>query len=173
MEKITITNLKDGRVWTAKFPTSELADAWIAQQVKKEGRLPIRMQSDQGDHDPADVIATQEISGITFITLKAQADVDRAEDTEHLIAARINIGTSIRQCCNDVFDMLIGYNIERQLTVAQINQMQANFASALVALQTYRVTVAKTAIEAVVPDGELVTLQMKEDILGIFTKYGV
>jgi hypothetical protein len=49
----------------------------------------------------------------------------------------------------------------------QITQMQSTFANAEAALRANRPDFAKTFINAVTPDGTLITQQMKDDVLSV------
>ncbi len=87
--------------------------------------------------------------------------------------SRKDIGRKIRACCDEVLDVVVGHNVERDLTSEQKNMMAATFAPIMQALMGLRPALAKQAISAAEPDGILVTGNMKNEILDVFTKYGV
>lgn len=77
------------------------------------------------------------------------------------------LGRLDRQKCESALDVIAGYNRERTLTIEQITQMQQTFAQAETLLRASRPDFASQVITAIVPDGELITQEMKDDVLGI------
>lgn len=82
-------------------------------------------------------------------------------------------GKMARECCFEILDVIAGWNIQRNLTKEQKDNMVVTFAQPLQALQVYRPGLAKSLIEEITPDNDLVTNEMKEDILSVFTKYNI
>jgi hypothetical protein len=82
-------------------------------------------------------------------------------------------GAKKRELCYGILDLISEYNGENSLTEAQLDSMEVSFAQILVALQNVRPVKAKNLITALTPDGILVTQNMKDDILSIFTRYGI
>jgi len=72
-------------------------------------------------------------------------------------------GKLARKVCEGVLDLIAGYNLERTLTTAQIDSLQVTFSDANNYLRSSQPWAAKTAIEAIVPDGTLITQEMKGD----------
>ena len=70
---------------------------------------------------------------------------------------RIKMGKNIRLLCENILDLLAGFNIERALTKEQIDQMAVTFGNIQALLNVKRPISAKPLIEAIEPDGVLVT----------------
>ena len=87
------------------------------------------------------------------------------------IEAKIAIGKKAKEACENVLDLISGYNLNRELTVEQISVMQTNFASIEKALQSGRPSLAKAYISQVIADGVLVTEEMKEMALLLLADY--
>lgn len=87
------------------------------------------------------------------------------------IEAKIAIGKKAKEACENVLDLISGYNLNRSLTVEQISVMQTNFASIEKALQSGRPSLAKAYISQVIADGVLVTEEMKDMALLLLADY--
>jgi hypothetical protein len=87
--------------------------------------------------------------------------------------SRKNAGKAARKVCEDVIDLIAGFNLERSLTTEQITQMQSTFADANALLKNNQPWGAKAAIEAITPDGTLVTQEMKDAALAEFAESGL
>ena len=87
------------------------------------------------------------------------------------IEAKIAIGKKAKEACENVLDLISGYNLNRELTVEQISVMQTNFSSIEKALQSGRPSLAKAYISQVIADGVLVTEEMKEMALLLLADY--
>lgn len=74
-------------------------------------------------------------------------------------------GKKDREMCNNVLNLIDGFNRVRVLTHEQITQMQTTFSTIQMLLQAARPTSAKSLIQAIVPDEVLVTTEMKTLIL--------
>jgi hypothetical protein len=81
--------------------------------------------------------------------------------------ARIASGAADRAKCQNALDLIAGYNRERTLSFEQITQLQQTFAQAESLLRASRPDFAKQVITALVPDGILVTQEMKQDVLSL------
>lgn len=99
--------------------------------------------------------------------------VDLTEEWNKKLAieAKIAIGKKAKDACENVLDLISGYNLNRQLTVEQISVMQTNFSSIEKALQSGRPSLAKAYISQVIADGVLVTEEMKEMALLLLADY--
>lgn len=93
--------------------------------------------------------------------------VEAAQAAEALKQARIASGAADREKCQKALDLIAGYNRERTLTIEQITQLQQTFAQAESLLRASRPDFAKIVITAIVPDGILVTEEMKQDVLSL------
>jgi len=99
--------------------------------------------------------------------------VDLTEEWNKKLAieAKIAIGKRAKEACENVLDLISGYNLNRELTVEQISMMQTNFATIEKALQSGRPSLAKAYISQAVADGVLVTEEMKEMALLLLADY--
>lgn len=87
------------------------------------------------------------------------------------IEAKIAIGKKAKEACQNVLDLISGYNLNRELTVEQISVMQTNFSSIEKALQSGRPSLAKAYIAQIAPDEVLVTSEMKDMALLLLADY--
>jgi hypothetical protein len=85
--------------------------------------------------------------------------------------AKIAAGKAAREACLSVLDFIAGTNISKELTIEQITTMQQTYASAEAALKAGRPTMARNFIEAIVPDGYIVTEEEKAECLLLLTGY--
>lgn len=74
-------------------------------------------------------------------------------------------GKLARVMCDEVLDIIAGHNMENALTSAQKDQMTLDFAQILKALSEKRPAVAHGMISAIVPDGTIVTADLKTELL--------
>lgn len=100
---------------------------------------------------------------IEDITAQIEAEANRV--------AKIQAGKIAREVCVNVLDLVAGYNLERELTLEQITQMQSSLSSVEAALRAGRPSLAKIAIQAITPDGVLVTQEMKDMCLDLLSNY--
>ena len=84
-----------------------------------------------------------------------------------LISQRIQLGRQDRIKCEATLDLIAGYNRERSLTIEQITQMQSMFAQAESLLRANRPDFAAQVINAIEPDGVIITQEMKDDVLSL------
>jgi len=84
---------------------------------------------------------------------------------------RIEKGRKARLTCENVMDLISGFNLDRELTIEQITTLQQTFANIESALKSGRPTFAKQMITALEPDGELVTQEMKDEALSLLSEY--
>lgn len=152
----------------ATFPTQAEAQAWLDKHIANNTfGLPERPEMiDGGDGFPVEsgVILPAEYEVLVEdITAQVQAEQARA--------ARIDAGRAARRDCEHVLDLIAGFNLERELTLEQISQMQQLFGQAEQALRAGRPTLAKQAIQAIEPDGVLVSAEMKAEALALLSNY--
>lgn len=74
-------------------------------------------------------------------------------------------GKKDREISENVLNLIAGFNRDRILTSEQISTMVSTFGPINNLLKDARPTSAKALIQAIVPDGDLVTEEMKEMIL--------
>lgn len=101
-----------------------------------------------------------------------QEELD-AQAAAQALQSKITLGKNSRLCCEEVKDLIAGYNLERNLSLEQIGQMLSTFAAAKQYLDTNMAQTAKAYIEVIEPDEVIVTAAMKNDVLNVFTKYGI
>lgn len=100
-----------------------------------------------------------------------EEDTTDAVANELLKTTKIAEGKAARQVCENVLDLIAGFNLERELTSQQITQMQAMFSNPELALRSSRPSTAKALISAITPDGVLVTQQMKDLCVSLLSNY--
>lgn len=88
-----------------------------------------------------------------------------------LKADKIAKGKAARQTCEEVLDLIGGFNIDRELTFAQKNEMKLIFSDAKQALNDFQPGYAKYFINMIEADGILVTQQMKDLCLELLADY--
>lgn len=88
-------------------------------------------------------------------------------------AAKKGGGSIVRQICTNILDLVAGNNLEKNLTIEQIDQMETDYADVLVALKNFRPDKAKALILALTPDGTFVTQEDKDEYLAEFAKFGL
>jgi len=93
--------------------------------------------------------------------------VKEATEKERVKQERIAVGKRDRQKCETALDLIAGFNRERVLTIEQITQLQQTFSQAESLLRANRPDFASQVITAIVPDGVLITEEMKADVLEI------
>lgn len=190
--KVTITNTKGNGSWgpvpfedAVQETAFELANTWLSQQKLKERRRDIRIVDTRNESfDEADVLSEsfENINGeqVRFVVLKAEADylIEDVTDAVTLQKAkdlRQYIGKTVDQIGDEIIHCIIGFNRQANLTEQQLDDMETMFAPILASLNAYRLIKPKTLIQAIDPatTGGLVTQAMKDEVLAIFTKYGI
>lgn len=97
-------------------------------------------------------------------------DISAQHAQEELKKEMLQKGALARKVCQDCLDIIAGFNIDRTLTAEQITQMQQTFGTIETLLRANRPASAKPLITALVPDGVLVTEQMKETVLAVLNE---
>jgi hypothetical protein len=100
------------------------------------------------------------------------AEYENKIATRQELQEKIQLGKKARQCCQEVLDLVAGYNLTRELTAEQITQMTTDLAQPLQALQLNRPTTARTLLSVMTPDDVLTTQEMFDDVMAVFDKYG-
>ena len=83
--------------------------------------------------------------------------------------ATIAMGIRCRKCCEEIHNYVTGYNMERTVNTALFQQ---TFNSVFQLILANRPRSLKVAVEILPVDGELLTPDLKDKIMSIFTKYG-
>jgi hypothetical protein len=81
-------------------------------------------------------------------------------------------GKNSRLCCDEITDLIGGYNLSRAFTSSEINQLLTEFSAINSYLKNFMPRSAKPLIESS-PITSTLTQQLKDDILAIFTKYSI
>jgi hypothetical protein len=84
---------------------------------------------------------------------------------------RIENGKNAAEACQEVLFLIGGFNMERNLSFAQKNEMKMLFADAKSALNDFQPGYAKYFINAIEADGVLVTEEMKSQCLELLAGY--
>jgi hypothetical protein len=101
-------------------------------------------------------------------TEELEALIPAIEASQVLAARKVTLktaGAKDRAMCENTLDLIAGFNRERVLTAEQITSMQTTFATINAYLKANRPSSAKPLIEAITPDNDLVTQEMKDLIL--------
>ena len=159
-----------------KFIDEQSAMEWFQPFIDK-GVYGKPAQSHQVELSPA-VLDEQgnELQPATYETVNSPAEFVIEFEQEviseaELRAAKIAAGAAARQACQNVLDLIAGYNLDRALSMEQITTMQQTFDLAEKALRAGRPTFAKAAIAQIAPDGTLVTQEMKTQALALLQEY--
>lgn len=83
----------------------------------------------------------------------------------------INKGDSFAKACQNCLSIIGGYNDDRGLTVEQITQMATTFAQIESTLNRRMPKTSKVLINAIVPDGAIVTQELKDLLLDELREY--
>lgn len=100
-----------------------------------------------------------------------EEDITTEITKRNLIKEKREKGRDAREACEAVLDLIAGFNFDRELTAAQIDQMQATFANPEKALRAYRPSTAKVLISNITPDDVLVTQEMKDLCIELLANY--
>lgn len=192
MKKISIQ--KNGVITNqVELPQVE-ADAWLSSHIAM-GTFGAAAYSYESEVTPA-VYESQEIldvgdvsfdppqfeqvlvSAAVMETINVPAeytvieqDTTAAISNDLLKAEKIATGKAARKACEDVLDLIAGFNFDRELTGPQITEMQTTFSNAEAALRASRPTMAKAFISSITPDSILVTAEMKSLCLELLNNY--
>lgn len=98
-------------------------------------------------------------------------DISAELEAEATKEAKIAAGKAAREACLSVLDYIAGCNLDKELSIEQITSMQQTFASVDAALKAGRPTFARNFIEAIVPDGYILTEEEKSQCLLLLTGY--
>lgn len=79
------------------------------------------------------------------------------------------LGKEARRVCDDILDIIGGWNLTRSLTDAQIDEMQLDFIVVDSYLRSFRPYKAKAAIALIKIDNVLVTQEMYDEVMEVFS----
>ena len=110
----------------------------------------------------------------TWQEVKDEWEVLRpALEAEAQRAAKKGGGKVVRTICEEILDLIAGNNLEKSLTIEQIDQMEVDYAEIFQALKNFRPDKAKALLLTLTPDGTLFTSEDKDEYLAEFAKYGL
>ena len=185
-------------VWKAELTAEE--DARLAEIARKEdltNRFNTIHSKDSGVpafHQAALIVAeTADTANAKKYIFDLINDISRSAEAETLMSqieakdveltaaqavqavksTRKALGRLARETCQDVLDVIAGWNMERSLTEQQITDLQVAFSDTEAALQANRPHQAKPLIEAITPDEVLITQEMKDEVLEVFSDSGL
>ena len=101
-----------------------------------------------------------------------KTDITAQVQEEARLANVLAVGEKITDLCNSLSKMVVGYNYTRSLTALQIEEMTTTFSPIVTLVEGKRPFSAKPLIEAITPDGVVITEQMKSDLLNEYSKRG-
>lgn len=132
---------------------------------KSNPAIFLRDLLNQEDH--ASIESTMAALESKDIELKSISDAD------NILNVKKNNGKFVRKICGEMLDLIAGNNLEKNLTIEQIDQMEITYTDVFKSLQNFRPDKVKTLIVALTPDGVLVTDADKTEYLAELAKYGV
>lgn len=97
-------------------------------------------------------------------------DITEEHDVEQARERRLTSGRLVHNVCSDILALILGFNLERNLTAAQITEMEETFSTINALLQSDRPFSARPLIEAITPDSVLITEEMKSVILNEYER---
>ena len=100
-------------------------------------------------------------------------DVTVQVNMEERVRSLIEKGAAAQDDSNKAINLIQGFNLDRELTVSQINQMLTTFGPILADLKNGRPGYAKGKIQAVAVDGVVVTAEMKALVLHVLERWDV
>lgn len=185
MKKIKI--IKNAQVThEATFANDELLNEWLATEtLNLSFGHPERLIIDYAENPISEELKALAIE-VTQVDVNGEMryqykipsefsyeieDITLEVEKQSRIAQKIAIGQITDKACNDVFMLIQGYNVERQLSSEQKTEMTNLFLPALQAIQVRRPSQLKQYISSITPDGILVTEEMKSDILELLSNF--
>ena len=170
--KLIVKDLQGNEKQTAYFDNQKSIDDF--KEVLKQGSLG--KPEHQRELTPMIHNEDGTITEATYEIVPSEYQVEILDVTaEHEEKARIDNlikqGEQAKLACDRVMSLISGYNLTRNLTAEQITEMSTLFAPIIQCLMISRPSSAKALIGQVVPDGVLVTEQIKTDILAELVGY--
>jgi len=112
---------------------------------------------------------TQTLSALESYNIEAESEKAEKKAKEQLKATARGLLSLI----NGLIEIVIENNLANGLTSAQKDQQKVDNAALFQHLQDYRPAKFKQAVDAVVPDGVLVTQDMKDELLAFLAVNGI
>lgn len=168
--KVTIKNLSNEILQVAIFEEGQTKNEFIqliaANATFGHPERTITVEPAEYDEEGNEVTpAITQIIPADYVV--EEEDVTEEYETKALREEMKAKGAHARKLCVDCLDVIAGFNIDRTLTAEQITQMQQTFGVIEAYLKANRPWSAKPLIQALNPDGVLVTQEMKDAALAV------
>ena len=185
MKKISI--IKNSQVTNqATFTNDELLNEWLNREILNlsfgypERDLVDTPSDPVSEELKAIAISTSTVTieGVEYTSYKIPSeftyeieDITAQYNLEQNKMRLINKGDSFAKVCQNCLSIIGGYNDDRGLTVEQITQMATTFAQIESTLNRRMPKTSKVLINAIVPDGAIVTQELKDLLLDELKEY--
>lgn len=100
-------------------------------------------------------------------------DITAESQLKNSIEQKIKLGKNVRKLSQDVLALIAGWNLDRNLTVEQITEIETTFTDIQKLLMSERPFSAKPLIDAITPDGTLVTQEMIDQVNHLYQESGL
>ena len=151
--------------------------------VIPEGKHAKRINNDWLILDDRDILLDdydlehRDFSGVTQLVpvLNEERKAQRLaeEQEQEALRQKKQQGQLARQTTQNVLDLVAGNNLQKGLTIAQLDQMELDYADVFAALKNNRPSKAKGLIQSLTPDGTFVTQGDKDEYLAEFAAFGL
>jgi hypothetical protein len=179
MKHIKITNAKTGRIIEHDL-TDDFIGFFIQDRIEKkkfgelERWIPISSASEfelsrEDNRRIIDSIAEIHVPNDFYIEV---TDITAAYEAEERRVALISEGRNSRLCSDEIADLIGGYNLSRSFTSEEIITLLSTFSTINEHLKNKMPRTAKPLI-ATIEVSEIVSQVLKDDIMAIFSKYGM
>lgn len=181
MIKVTIINKQTNlQTHGATFDSLAEANEWIADVSSRPsapwGKNDRWERTTDGSHTIERTISVggQDIIEYFFPQeyLVQIDDITEQFNKEKQAREQILKGKNARLCCEEILDFIAGYNINSEFTAEQITLMQSQFEIIYLYLKNSRPWSAKPLIQNI-SVSEIVSQDLKDGILDIFSKYSI
>lgn len=143
----------------ATFETMEELNSWFESQKENKSFGENTWDEVILAEDGVTVLNTiHHVADYTYTIEDITAQVTKEARRNELL----ELGRMDKQKCDNALLIIGGINRDRVLTADQINQMQSQFGTIETLLKSGRPTTAKSLVQALTPDGDLITQEMKE-----------
>lgn len=184
MKHIKITNAKTGRIIEHDI-ANDFIDFFIQDRTEKkkfgelERWIPISLATEfelsrEDNRRSTEILPGEFLTEIHVpndFSLEI-TDITAEYEAKQRIATLSSEGKNARLCCEEILDLIAGYNLSNNFTAEQISQMLTEFATIDTLLSKSRPNSAKLLIAAT-PVSATLSQVLKDDIMAIFNKYGI
>lgn len=173
LERPLLEDGSDDPAWTYHPATEEIlaVEAVEYQPEQPEVRSIHLIDQTQGMEDELNIWLSGNTHKYPSNYFVEWVDLTQEYAVKQAIEAKLTLGRKAKEACQNVLDLISGYNLERELSVEQVSNIQSSFAPIEGALQSGRPSLAKFYISQVEPDGVLVTQEMKDMALLLLSDY--